>query len=119
MTEAVLTTQFEEQDGIKMLRLSGPLDSATYMDFKTLVDTLLHDTGSKLILDCANLTYVNSKGLALLGRYQRTSAQNNGFFGITSLNKRITRTIDLLGMKKLVKLYDTVDEAIEAAHRQA
>lgn len=117
MMDVVLTTQIEEEDGIKLIRLSGPLDSATHADFKALLDPLMNERGSKIVLACENLTYVNSKGLALLGRYQRVSAQMAGFFGIAGLNKRITRTIELLGMKKLVKLYETAEEAFEEARR--
>ena len=67
------------------------------------------------MLDCEKLTYVNSTGLALLGRYQRISSQNLAFLGIAGLNKRLVKTIDVLGLGKLVKLYPTVEEALKAA----
>ena len=117
MMEVILTTQIEDMDGIKFVRLAGPLDSVTYDNFKALLDPLVNEKGSRIVLGCESLTYVNSKGLALLGRYQRVSAQMVGFFGIAGLNKRIIRTIELLGMRKLVKLYDTSREALEDARR--
>ena len=115
MAEAVLTTQIENRDGIQLVHVSGPLDSMTHDQFKDLLDPMVSQSRMRIVLDCTNLTYVNSKGLALLGRYQRVSLQNLSFLGIAALNRRITKTIELLGMSKLVKLYSTVEEAMQAA----
>lgn len=115
MAEAVLTTQIENRDGIQLVHVSGPLDSMTHDQFKELLDPMVNQPRVRLVLDCENLTYVNSKGLALLGRYQRITIQNLSFLGIAALNRRIVKTIELLGMGKLVKLYPTVEEAMQAA----
>ena len=87
----------------------------THDQFKNLLDHMVNQPRVRIVLDCEHLSYVNSKGLALLGRYQRVTIQNLSFFGIAALNRRITKTIELLGMSKLVKLYPTVAEAIQAA----
>ena len=115
MAEAILTTQIENRDGIQLVHVSGPLDSMTHDQFKDLLDPMVNQPNVRIVLDCESLTYVNSKGLALLGRYQRISIQNLSFMGIAALNRRITKTIELLGMSKLVKLYPTVDDAVQAA----
>lgn len=115
MAEAVLTTQIENRDGIQLVHVSGPLDSMTHDQFKDLLDPMVNQPRVRIVLDCENLTYVNSKGLALLGRYQRITIQNLSFLGIAALNRRIVKTIELLGMGKLVKLYATVEEAMQAA----
>ena len=115
MAEAVLTTQIENRDGVQLVHLSGPLDSVTHDQFKDLLDPIVNQSNVRLVLDCEQLSYINSKGLALLGRYQRISMQNLSFMGIAALNRRITKTIELLGMSRLVKLYDTGEEAIQAA----
>ena len=115
MAEAVLTTQIENRSGIQLIHVSGPLDSMTHDQFKDLLDPLINQARVRIVLDCEHLSYVNSKGLALLGRYQRITIQNISFLGIAALNRRITKTIELLGMSKLVKLYPTVEEAMKAA----
>jgi len=115
MADAVLTTQIENRDGIQLVHISGPLDSMTHDRFRDLLDPMVNQSRVRIVLDCEHLTYVNSKGLALLGRYQRLTLQNLSFLGIAALNRRITKTIELLGMSKLVKLYPTVEEAMQAA----
>ena len=115
MADAVLTTQIENRNGIQLIHVSGPLDSMTHDQFKDLLDPMINQPRVRLVLDCEHLSYVNSKGLALLGRYQRITIQNLSFLGIAALNRRITKTIELLGMSKLVKLYPSVEEAMKAA----
>ncbi|MDR0994469.1 MAG: STAS domain-containing protein [Verrucomicrobiota bacterium] len=115
MADAVLTTQMEVQDGIQVVHISGPLDSVTHDQFKETLDPIIRKPHSKIVLDCEKLSYATSKGMALLGSYQRMALQNVSFLGIAGLNKRIVKTIELLGMGKLVKLYPTVEEAISAA----
>ena len=86
-----------------------------FEQFKEMMDPMVNHAHVRIVLDCEKLTYVNSTGLALLGRYQRISSQNLAFLGIAGLNKRLVKTIDVLGLGKLVKLYPTVEEALKAA----
>ena len=111
----MLTTQIENRDGIHLVHVLGALDSLVFEQFKEMMDPLINHAHVRIVLDCENLSYVNSKGLALLGRYQRIALQNLSFLGIAALNRRITKTIELLGMSKLVKLYPSVGEAMQAA----
>ena len=111
----MLTTQIENRDGIHLVHVLGALDSLVFEQFKEMMDPLINHAHVRIVLDCEKLTYVNSTGLALLGRYQRISSQNLSFLGIAGLNKRLVKTIDVLGLGKLVKLYPTVEEALKAA----
>ena len=115
MSNAGLSTQIEEREGIRVIHVTGPLDSETHDSLKELLDPLVKQSRVRIVLDCQNLSYVNSKGLMLLARYHRTAVQNLSFFGIAALNSRILKAIDLLGMGKLVRLYPTVEEALQAA----
>lgn len=115
MAESILTTQIEDRNGIQLVHVSGPLDSMTHDRFKDLLDPIVARPKVRIVLDCENLSYVNSKGLALLGRYERITIENASFLGIAALNRRIAKTFELLGMGKLMKLYPTVEEAMQAA----
>lgn len=111
----MLTTQIENRDGIQLIHLSGALDSETHEQFEALLAPMVSQSNVHIVLDCADLSYVNSTCLALLGHCQRISFRNRSFMGIAGLNQRITKTIELLGMGKLVKLYPSVAEATAAA----
>ena len=115
MAEAILTTRLETIDGIQVIHVSGPLDSATHDSFRDFMEPIVNQKRARIVLDCTDLSYVNSKGLALIGRYQRLVMQNLSFMAVAGLNKRITKTIELLGLSRVVKLYPSVDDAMAAA----
>ena len=67
MAEAILKLEQEDRNGVRILHVSGPLDSANYDRFKAQMDPLVgKQARARIVLDCQNLTYVNSRGLALL-----------------------------------------------------
>ena len=115
MAEAVLTVQLENNNGVQLIRVAGPLDSVTHDQFRSQLDPLVNESGVRLVLDCTNLTYVNSKGLALLGRYQQITMKNLSFFGVAGLNKRITKLKDqALELQKYEeKIHHLADQMIE------
>jgi len=115
MPPAVLTLDKEERNGIHLIRMEGPLDSLTYDQFKDFLDPIAAELHARIVLDCRNLRYVNSRGITLPAHYQRTLSSSLAFFGIAALNARILKAIELLGVAKLVRLYSSVEEALAAA----
>jgi anti-sigma B factor antagonist len=115
MTNALLTLEQEEREGVCLIRVVGPLDSVTHDQFRDYLDPLVNEPHARIVLDCTGLKYVNSRGLTLLARYQRMLSASLAFFGVAGLNPRILKAIDLLGMGKLVRLYPSVEEACDAA----
>lgn len=111
----MLTSQIENRNGIQLIHLSGALDSETHEQIEALLAPMVDQSDVRIVLDCAALSYVNSTSLALLGHCQRISLQNRSFMGIAGLNRRITKTIEMLGMSKLMPLYANVEQAMEAA----
>ena len=110
-----LDIRIEERDGIQLIQVAGPLDSETFERFKNQLDACVNRPRARVVLDCASMTYVNSRGLTLLGRYHRIASQSLSFFGVAALKPRILKAIDLLGMGGLVKPYSSIDEALRAA----
>jgi anti-sigma B factor antagonist len=115
MPDVGFNIQIENRDGIQLVHVSGILDYTGYDQFRNLLIPLVDQPHARVVLDCANLTYVNSKGLVLMVRCHRTATQNQSFFGIAALRARILKAIAVLGMGKLVELYPSVEEAMQAA----
>ncbi|NLB65982.1 MAG: STAS domain-containing protein [Lentisphaerae bacterium] len=115
MTNTTLKLQQKEDNGVHVVHLEGPLDSVTYDEFRDFLEPLINKAHPKIVLDCSGLTYINSRGLTLLARYQRILSSSLAFFGVASLNARIFKAISLLGLEQLLKIYPTVEEAAQAA----
>lgn len=111
----MLTLNTEDRQGIQLVHLSGPLDSETCNQFWSLMDGLLSKPQARIVLDCEHLFFASSRGLSALAHCQQVAGQNQAFFGVAALNKRIVKTIELMGMIQFVKQYPTVDQALKAA----
>jgi anti-anti-sigma factor len=110
-----LEIQIEDRAGVRLVHITGPLDSETHDQFRNQLDPIVRPPRVRIVLDCEKLTYVNSRGIMLLAHYQRATGLNLSFFGIAALNPRILKGIELLGMSTMIKPYPTVAEAMQAA----
>lgn len=115
MALSELKFELNEHNGVRVVRVSGPLDSMTFDQFRAYMDPLLSKPHVRIVLDCQGLTYVNSRGVALLMHYHRTTSMQLSFFGITELPPRIVKMVDSLGLGKLLTWYPTLDSAMEVA----
>lgn len=115
MAAATLDFECEELSGVQLIHVSGPLDSATYDEFKNYMDPRIGQSNVRIVLNCQNLTYVNSRGLTLLMHYQRTAKLSFSFFGIAALRQRTLKGIELLGMDKFLTWYPTIEDALQTA----
>ena len=111
----MLTIQMEFREGLRLVHLSGPLDSSTRSTFKDMMEGIVNQPGFRLVLDCENVVMLNSQVLGLLGYYNRLALESKSFLAVAALDKQLTKIIERLGMGKLVPLYATVDDALKAA----
>jgi len=115
MAISELSLEREDRDGVQIVHVRGPLDSLSHDQFKEYMDELAGQPHPNIVLDCEHLSYINSRGITLLARYQRALSSSLAFFGIAALNARLMKSIELLGMAKILRLYPTLDDAMKAA----
>ena len=115
MADATLNFEVEDCNGVRLIHVAGPLDSMTYEQFKSYMDPVISQSRVRIVLDCQNLTYVNSRGLTLLVHYQRTAKLGFSFFGVAGFRPRILKGIELLGLGKIVTWYPTLEQAMQTA----
>ena len=115
MPNSILSLQKEERDGILLVRMEGPLDSITHDQLRDYLEPIMAIPNVRVVLDGGKLTYINSRGITLLARYQKMAASSLAYLGIAALNRRICKAIDLLGMTSMLRMYPSVDDAMKAA----
>jgi anti-sigma B factor antagonist len=99
-------------DGVTVLDLSGKIvlgegDVAV----KERIKDLLADGQRKILLNLANVSYIDSAGLgALIGSYA-TVKRENGQMKLVNLTKRVQ---DLLAITKLITVFETFDNEGDA-----
>jgi len=111
-----LPLQIEEvpasREGIRILRLSGPLSLMNVFGFQSKVRA---DNSRGLILDFTAVPLADSAGIgALVGAY--VSRQKDGrTLGLVGVNQRIHQALEVTRVENFFKFFATVAEAEQAA----
>jgi anti-sigma B factor antagonist len=100
------------REGIRILRLSGPLTLANVFGFQSKVRA---DTSHGLILDFSAVPLADSAGIgALVGAYV-SRQKDNRTLGLVGVNERIHQALGVTRVEDFFKFFDTVAEAEKAA----
>lgn len=78
---------------------------------KDKVNSLLNQGKKKIVLNLAEVPYIDSAGLGEIVRTYTTVSRQGGSLKLLSLTKRIT---DLLAITKLLTVFETYDSESEA-----
>jgi anti-sigma B factor antagonist len=107
--------QFErsEREGVTVLTLAGGLDAATATGLKKEVVTLTDSGKTRVAVDLAKLTLIDSTGVGvLISLFKRARAAGGAvhFAGLTGQPKEIFR---LLRLDRSLDLHPNLDEAVK------
>ena len=107
--------KFEKQKNILITTLGGELDHNSAEEVRVKIDDRIdRDNIEKVILDFSGVTFMDSSGIgAVLGRYKKLS-NKGGELCIAEPNKNVNRIFELAGLYKVIKNYNTVDEAVRS-----
>lgn len=106
--------EFYKNEDKLIVKLSGELDHHSAEEVRNKIDDRIESAGySKVILDFSNVNFMDSSGIGVvIGRYKRISMKK-GELCIANVQESVKRVFELSGMFKIIKLYKSVQEAIE------
>jgi len=101
------------REGIRILRLSGPLTLLNLFGFQS---KLRADNSRTLILDFTDVPLADSSGIgALVGAY--VVRQKDGrSLGLVGVNQRIHHALEVTRVESFFRFYGTVAEAEQASN---
>ena len=98
--------------GVSILDLSGKIVLGEGdMQVKERIKDLLADGQRKILLNLADVNYIDSAGLGALISSYTTAKREGGSLKLVNLTKRIQ---DLLAITKLITVFETFDNEAEA-----
>jgi anti-sigma B factor antagonist len=106
--------QIEERtvDGVTVLDLKGKMTLGEGDELlKDKVNSLMNQGRTKILLNLAEVPYIDSAGLGEIVRTYTTVSRQGGTMKLVNLTKRIT---DLLAITKLLTVFETYDSEPEA-----
>jgi anti-sigma B factor antagonist len=100
------------QQGIRILRLAGPLTLPNLFGFQSKVRA---DNSRTLILDFTNVSLADSAGIgALVGAYV-TRQKDGRSLGLVGVNQRIHQALEITRVENFFRFFGTIAEAERAA----
>ena len=98
--------------GVSILDLSGKIVLGEGdMQIKDRIRDLLADGQKRILLNLADVNYIDSAGLGALISSYTTTRRDGGNLKLVNLTKRIQ---DLLAITKLITVFDTFEDEKEA-----
>lgn len=109
-----LEIDVEQETPVTVVRVAGPVDSAGVDLFRTRLNPICSQPGARVLLDCRDLTYLNSTSIGLLMKFHRGLMVSRGKLALCAVNSKLVRTLDLLQIGKNLQMYATREEAMAA-----
>jgi anti-anti-sigma factor len=98
-------------DGQRVLLFRGPLTLETSPHFDRAVR---RESAETVILDLANVPYVDSVGLGSLVSAQVSTQKTGRCLVLTGVNPRVAKVMDITKVKAMFMTFPTTWEAVEA-----
>lgn len=105
--------KFDKVEDKLIATLMGELDHHSAEEVRTKIDDRLdRDKINKLIMNFSGVTFMDSSGIGVvIGRYKKLSPRN-GEICVVEVNDRVKKVFELSGMYKIIKSFDSVEDAI-------
>ncbi|MQY07806.1 STAS domain-containing protein [Actinomadura macrotermitis] len=98
--------------GRALVRLRGELDAAGSQELQRCLRSARRDHGENLVLDLADLEYMDAIGLSVLvGCYKDVTAAG-GSLTLAGPRPVVRRTLEVTGLNRRMTVVGTLDEAL-------
>ena len=112
-----ITTE-EPEDGVPVVHLKGEIDLHTCPELRMALQQLMDRGFYRLILDLAQVPYLDSAALGVLVDAVRRARENNGAIYLIQVAPFVQRAFEITRLIKIFELHLGIAEA-QAAARQA
>ncbi|GAA2416237.1 hypothetical protein GCM10010191_28300 [Actinomadura vinacea] len=102
------------QDGRTVVRLCGELDIANGDDLRERLAAARRSYGDQLILDLADLRFMDSHGLSIIVDCYKEVSGNGGSLVLAAPRPMIRRTLEITGLHRRITVRPSLDEALAA-----
>ncbi|TWT70962.1 STAS domain-containing protein [Crateriforma conspicua] len=103
-----------KNEDVLVVHLRGRMDSVTSDFLFDVFSSQVESDLNRVVIDCEELDYVSSSGLAALVRLHSRLRKAGGIVKLAAVNSSITDVLRVVHFEKLFGIYDTVDDAVLA-----
>jgi anti-anti-sigma factor len=102
------------QADVVVIRLIGDIDMEDVVAIKNAMTGLIHEECSQLVLDLGSVQHINAVGFGILAETVRRLRAHQGDLRLSNVSLGIRHVLDLMGMSRFFKIYETRDAAVHS-----
>ena len=108
-----MTLESELSPTLTLAKLSGQVDTLTATELETKLVDLAEKASKALLVDCTDLTYINSAGLRFFLIVAKKMETDGGACAFCGLNANVRLVFETIGFDRILKLYENRAVALE------
>jgi anti-anti-sigma factor len=101
-----------EENGVATFVLDGRVDSIGAVELQEALQAAANQGKHKMVLDMANVRYINSAGLRILADILTKNRATGGDLRLVALSPKVERVFKIIGFDKFFETYDNVQSAV-------
>jgi len=98
--------------GISVYVLEGRIDTQGAVDLDLALQSAVSEGEHKMILDMADVRYINSSGLRTMADVLTKNKEAGGDLKLVAMNRKVVRVFRIIGFDKFFSIYDKLETAI-------
>ncbi len=107
-----MTVTIEERDGIHVVKLSGELTGGHEGDFVEAVTNLFSGPRTQVLIDLADVPFMNSTGLSELVRVAAQANIQEGRIILANLSPFVAGVMQTTQLERFFEICPTVEDAL-------
>lgn len=104
---------FEHYGPVTLLDIQGDITSFSEPFLNQAYQSAKDQGAGKILLKIGDEAYINSGGIGILIQILALTKKNNQMIGITGISDHFKKIFNMVGITKVAKIHDTVNDALE------
>ncbi|NJO02438.1 MAG: STAS domain-containing protein [Bacteroidia bacterium] len=100
-----------EDDNYYIIKIFGDVDAASSITLDKAIEEAVEKKQQKILIDCGHLNYISSAGLGVFMSYIEDFKEKGTYFALYGLNEKVKNVFEILGLDKLLLIFDSKEEA--------
>jgi anti-sigma B factor antagonist len=100
-------------EGVAVLKLDGRLNMVAAPRLKEAVDQVVEEGRSRVVVDMADVTFMDSSGLGALIAGLKKARQRSGDLRISGINDQVATVLRLTNLDRVLRAHSSVEAATD------
>ncbi|MGC8903002.1 MAG: STAS domain-containing protein [Fervidobacterium sp.] len=106
--------EWVKHNGAVVIKMKGELNMKNSTSFRDWVTEEFLKKGEKnILLDMSQLENLDSFALGMMISLYKRAINQNGFLGILAPNENIMHVLEVTGMDKVIRVFESLSQALE------